>query len=106
MSICRIKKGDEVVSIAGVDAGKTGRVLRVDREKGRAYVEGLNVRTCTIKRSEKNPQGGMVEREAAIALSNLMPYDPTVKKGVRVSMMNADDGKRVRKSKASSHVFD
>ncbi len=105
MSICRIKKGDEVVSIAGVDAGKTGRVLRVDREKGRAYVEGLNVRTSTIKRSEKNPQGGMVEREAAIALSNLMPYDPTVKKGVRVSSVT-DDGKRVRKSKASSHVFD
>lgn len=106
MSICRIKKGDEVVSITGVDAGKTGRVLRVDRERGRAYVEGLNVRTSTIKRSDKNPQGGMVEREAPIALSNLMPYDPTVKKGVRVSAVKADDGKRVRKSKASSHVFD
>ena len=105
MSICRIKKGDEVVTIAGVDAGKTGRVLRVDREKGRAYVEGLNVRNCTIKRSEKNPQGGMVEREASIALSNLMPYDPTAKKGVRVSSVT-DEGRRVRRSKASSHVFD
>lgn len=105
MSISRIKKGDEVVRISGVDAGKTGRVLRVDRERNRAFVEGMNVRHCTIKRSDKNPQGGMVDREAGIALSNLMPYDPTVKKGVRVSNV-AEGGKSVRKSKAGSHMFD
>ncbi len=106
MSICRIKKNDEVVAITGADAGKTGRVLRVDREKGRAFVEGLNVRRrCTIKRSAKSPQGGLVDREAAIALSNLMPFDPVAKKGVRVSRV-VDGEKRVRKSKAGSHVFD
>ncbi len=105
MSIFRIKKGDEVVAIAGVDAGKTGRVLRVDRESGRAIVEGLNVKRCTIKRSSQNPQGGMLDREAGIALSNLMPFDPEAKKGVRVSRV-VDGDKRVRKSKASSHVFD
>ncbi len=105
MSISRIKKDDEVVAIAGASSGKTGRVLRVDNERGRAFVEGLNVRRCTIKRSAKNPQGGLVDREAGIALSNLMPYDPVVKKGVRVSRV-ADGEKRVRKSKAGSHVFD
>ncbi len=105
MSISRIKKGDEVVAIAGTDLGKTGRVLRVDRERGRAFVEGLNVRRCTIKRSAKNPQGGLVDREAGVALSNLMPYDPEARKGVRVSRVS-DDGKRVRKSKAGSHIFD
>lgn len=105
MSIFRVKKGDEVVAISGAESGKTGRVLRVDRNKGRAFVEGLNVRRCTIKRSSKNPQGGLIEREAGIALSNLLPYDPTVKKGVRVSAI-IDGEKRVRKSKASSHVFD
>ena len=105
MSICRIKKGDEVVAIAGVDAGKTGRVLRVERERGRAVVEGLNVKHCTIKRSSKNTQGGMIDREAGIALSNLMPFDPSAKKGVRVGRV-VDGDRRVRKSKASSHVFD
>ncbi len=105
MSIGRIKKGDEVVVTTGVDAGKTGTVLRVDLVKGRAYVEGLNIRRCTIKRSSEHPQGGMIEKEAGISLSNLMPYDPAVKKGVRVSRVVAGD-RRVRKSKAGSHVFD
>lgn len=105
MSIGRIKKGDEVVVTTGVDAGKTGTVLRVDRAKGRAYVEGLNIRRCTIKRSSEHPQGGMIEREGGIALSNLMPYDPAAKKGVRVSRVVEGD-RRVRKSRAGSHVFD
>lgn len=105
MSISRIKKDDEVVAITGASAGKTGKVLRVDRERGRAFVEGLNVRRCTIKKSTKNPQGGLVDREAGIALSNLMPYDPVAKKGVRVSRVASGD-KQVRKSKAGSHTFD
>ncbi len=95
-----------MVAIKGTDAGKTGRVLRVDLERGRATVEGLNVRRCTIKRSAKAPQGGLVDREAGIALSNLMLYDPEARKGVRVSRVPAGEGKRVRKSKAGSHVFD
>ena len=105
MSIGRIKKGDEVVVTTGVDAGKTGKVLRVDRVKGRAFVEGLNIRRCTIKRSSEQPQGGMIDKEAGIAVSNLMPYDPSAKKGVRVSRVVEGD-RRVRKSRAGSHVFD
>lgn len=105
MSINRIKKGDEVVAISGVNAGKTGKVLFVDSEQGRAIVEGINVKKKTVRRSQDNPQGGIMDREAPIALSNLMPYDPEAKKGVRIS--RAKDGdKPVRKSKASSHVFD
>jgi len=105
VSIGRIKKGDEVVITTGVDACKTGKVLRVDRVKGRAYVEGLNIRKCTIKRSSEHPQGGMIDKEAGIALSNLMPYDPSAKKGVRVARVTEGD-RRVRKSRAGSHVFD
>ncbi len=89
----------------GVDAGKTGKVLAVDREKGRARVEGLNLKRRTIKRSSDQPQGGIIEVEGGIALSNLMPYDPEVKRGVRVARTAADN-RRVRQSKASSHVFD
>jgi len=105
VSINRIKKGDEVVAIAGVNAGKTGKVLFVDGEQGRAIVEGINVKKKTVRRSQDNPQGGIIDREAPIALSNLMPYDPEAKKGVRIG--RAKDGdKSLRKSKASSHVFD
>ncbi|MBT3194675.1 MAG: 50S ribosomal protein L24 [Verrucomicrobia bacterium] len=100
-----MKKGDDVVAISGVSAGRTGKVLFVDSEKGRAIVEGINLKKKTVRRSQDNPQGGIIDQEAPIALSNLMPYDPQAKKGVRVS--RAKDGdKPIRKSKASSHVFD
>ena len=105
MSISRIKKGDEVIAIAGVSAGKTGRVLVVDPDKGRAIVEGLNLVKKTVKRSQDNPQGGIVEKEAAIAISNLMPYDPDAKKGVRISRVK-DGDRMVRKSKASGKILD
>lgn len=104
MSISRIKKDDEVIVIAGVDSGKKGKVLFVNDEQGRAIVEGINLKKKTVKRSQDNPQGGIIEREAAISLSNLMPYDPESKKGVRISRTKQGD-KYVRKSKASSHVF-
>jgi large subunit ribosomal protein L24 len=105
VSVSRIKKGDEVVAISGVDAGKRGKVLVVNNDQSRAIVEGLNIKKKTVKRSNDNPQGGIMEVEAPIALSNLMPYDPEAKKGVRVSRVK-DGDKTVRKSKASSHVFD
>ncbi len=105
MSISRIRKGDEVIAISGVGAGKTGRVLAVDPVKGRAIVEGLNLVKKSVRRSPDNAQGGFVPKEAPIALSNLMPYDPTLKKGVRVSRVRTD-GHSVRKSKSSNHVFD
>jgi large subunit ribosomal protein L24 len=104
VSISRIKKGDEVVVTSGVDTGKKGKVLLVNKEQGRAIVEGINLKKKTVKRSQDNPQGGIMEKEAAIAVSNLMPFDPDAKKGVRI--VRAKDGdKSVRKSKASSHVF-
>jgi large subunit ribosomal protein L24 len=105
VAIARIKKGDEVIAIAGVNSGKRGKVLSVDPVKQRAVVEGLNIVKKAVRASEANPQGGIIEVEAGIALSNLMPYDPEAKKGVRVS--RSRDGERpVRKSKKTTHVFD
>ncbi len=104
MSTRRIKKGDEVIAISGVDVGKTGRVLLVDNDSGKAIVEGINLKKKTMRRSQDNPQGGIVDREAPIALSNLMPYDPEVKKGVRIQRVKDGEGK-LRQSKASSHQF-
>lgn len=104
MSISRIKKGDEVVVIAGEDAGRTGRVLSIDGRRQRAVVEGVNVRKKTVRRSDANPQGGFIDINAPMAISNLMPYDPSVKKGVRIRRVREADGV-VRQSKASSHRF-
>jgi large subunit ribosomal protein L24 len=105
VSVSRIKKGDEVIAISGVDAGKKGKVLFVNNEQGRAIVEGINLKKKTVKRSQDNPQGGIIDVEGAIALSNLMPYDPEAKRGVRVQRIK-EGGKSVRKSVATGHIFD
>ncbi len=105
MSKRRIKKGDTVIVIAGEDAGKTGKVLLVVPEKNRLLVEGLNLVKKALRKSESSPQGGIVEQEAPIHISNVMLYDPEAKRGVRVSR-EREGGRSVRKSKASSHVFD
>jgi len=105
VSISRIKKGDEVVAICGASVGKTGKVLFVDTATDRAIVEGLNLVKKTVRRSEENAQGGIIEKEAAIALSNLMPFDPESKKGVRISRAK-EGGRAVRRSRKSPHVFD
>jgi large subunit ribosomal protein L24 len=105
MSISRIKTNDTVIVIAGEAAGKTGRVLRIDRVRGRAIVEGMNLVKKTFRRSQQHPDGAILEREAPIALSNLMPYDPKLKKGVRVARVR-EGGRSVREAKGSGHRFD
>ena len=105
MSIARIKKNDTVIAIAGDNAGKTGKVLRVLPKKNMAVVQGLNVVKKAVRRSETAPNGGFVEREAPIHLSNLMPYDPEAKKGVRISRVREGD-KLIRKSKATGKALD
>lgn len=67
-----IKKGDTVMIIAGEFKGKSGKVISVDREKNRAKVEGQNIIKKHSKPSAKNPQGGIIEEEAGIHISNLM----------------------------------
>ena len=68
---CHIKKGDTVVVIAGDDKGKSGKVLQIIPQTGRALVEGVNFVKKHMSKSDANPQGGVVEMEAAIAISNL-----------------------------------
>jgi len=80
-----IKKGDVVVAIAGDDAagGKTGKVLRVMPEKGRAIVEGLNFVKKHMRKSQDNPEGGIIEKEGSIAISNLKVVEPAKTKSSR-----------------------
>lgn len=105
MSIARIKKNDLVVAITGEYAGQTGRVLAVDAAGDKAVVEGLNMVKRAVRRSQAKPDGGFNEFEAPIRLSNLMPYDPDRKRGVRIARVR--EGERfVRKAKGSGRMMD
>ena len=68
---CHIKKGDTVTVIAGDDKGKSGKVLQIVPQSGRALVEGVNFVKKHMRESDEHPQGGVVEMEAGIAISNL-----------------------------------
>jgi len=79
-----IKAGDTVIITSGADKGKTGRVLRVLIDKDRVVVEGMNRVWKHVRPSQRNPQGGRIQKDAPIHLSNVMPLDPTTGKGTRV----------------------
>jgi len=107
----RIKSGDEVIVIGGKDRGKKGKVLRVDPGKNRLYVEGLNM----IKRHQRPQQvagaqrpeqvGGVIEKEGAIHLSNVMLVDPKDGKPTRVGI-EIKDGQRFRVARRSGTRLD
>jgi large subunit ribosomal protein L24 len=79
-----IKSGDQVIVITGADKGKVGKVLRVLTSKDRVVVEGINRVWKHVRPSQRNPQGGRIQKDAPIHLSNVMPLDPTTGKGTRV----------------------
>ena len=102
----RIRKGDTVVVMAGKDRGRQGTVLRM-LSGNRVVVEGLNL----VKRHTKpNPQaglqGGIVEREAPLDLSNVQIYNPTTQRPDRVGFRNLEDGRKVRFFKSNDEVID
>jgi len=89
----KIKTGDTVKVIAGNHKGDQGKVLRIDREKNRAIVEGVNEVSKHTKPSAKNPQGGIVKKEDYIHISNLSLIDPKTKETTRVGY-EVRDGKK------------
>jgi large subunit ribosomal protein L24 len=94
----RIRRGDEVIVISGKDNGKSGKVLRVDPGKQRVYVEGLNIiKRHTKPRAGTMEQGGVIEKEGPIHLSNVALRDPKDKKPTRVKTIE-EHGKRLRAS--------
>lgn len=93
----RVKKGDTVVVIAGKDKGKKGSVVKVFPKTNKVLVEGANVITKHQKPTAINPQGGIINKEAPIHISNVMPLDPETGKGTRVRI-EEKDGKKVRVS--------
>jgi large subunit ribosomal protein L24 len=100
----KIKTGDNVRVIAGDHKNSEGKVQSVDREKNKAIVEGVNLVSKHEKPSTKNPQGGIVKKEAAIHISNLSLIDPKSGEATRVGF-ELRDGKKVRYSKKSNEVI-
>jgi large subunit ribosomal protein L24 len=99
----KIKKGDKVVVLTGKDKGKTGEVLKILVDEGRALVQGINL----VKRHTKPSaagQGGIVSKEASIHLSNIALADPKSGKATRVGFSVLKDGKKVRVAKRSGEV--
>ena len=100
----KIKSGDIVRVIAGDHKGSEGKIVRVLREKNKAIVEGVNMVSKHTKPSAKNPQGGIVKKEAPIHVSNLSLIDPKTKETTRVGIRVEGD-KKVRFSKKSNQVL-
>lgn len=96
-----IKKGDLVYVNAGDNKGQQGKVLMVDVEKQRAIVEGVNICKKATKPNAQNPQGGIVEKEAGIHISNLQVIDPKSGKPTRIGRKENAKGKLVRYAKKS-----
>lgn len=88
-----IKTGDMVMVIAGADKGKTGRVLRILGDKDRVVVEGIARVWKHVRPSQRNPQGGRIQKDAPIHISNVMPLDPSTGKGTRVKFAVIDGAK-------------
>ena len=100
----KIKSGDTVRVIAGDHKGTEGKVLRVDREKNKAIVEGANLVSKHTKPSAKSPQGGIVKKEAPIHISNLSLIDPKTKESTKTGTKIEGD-KKVRFAKKPNQVL-
>jgi large subunit ribosomal protein L24 len=101
----RIVKNDTVKILSGKYSGKTGKVLKVFPDQDRLIVEGVNIIKKHTKPSQKNQQGGIVEKESSIHVSNVMVIDPKTNEPTRVGFKFLEDGTKVRISKKSGEML-
>ncbi|MDR3505209.1 MAG: 50S ribosomal protein L24 [Acidocella sp.] len=102
----RIKKGDKVLVISGTAKGSRGEVLRVIPSENRAVVQGIAVAKHHTKATRMGEQGGIIEREAAVDLSNLALIDPATDKPTKVGFRVLDDGRKVRVARKSGTAIE
>jgi large subunit ribosomal protein L24 len=103
----RIRKDDEVVVIAGKDKGRRGKVMRVVENGERVIVAGVNmIKRHTKPNPARNVAGGIIQREAAIHVSNVMLFNPVTRKADRVGFRVLEDGRKVRYFKSNNEVVD
>ena len=100
-----VKKGDNVLVIAGKDAGKTGEILEVNRDAGKVKVAGVNIQAHHNKPRSKDDKGGIIKTEGAIDVSNVQVICPVCKKAVRIAHRE-EDGKSVRFCKKCGATLD
>ncbi|HEY5758990.1 MAG TPA: 50S ribosomal protein L24 [Steroidobacter sp.] len=101
----KIRKGDEIVVTTGRDKGRRGTVTQI--LEGRVVVEGINmVKRHTKPNPQRNVQGGIIEKETSIDLSNIALWNPVTKKGDRVGIRTLADGKKVRFFKSNKETVD
>ena len=99
-----VKKDDLVMVVAGKDKGKSGKVLRVLPEKGRVLVENLNVVKRHTRPSQTNNEGGIIEKESPIAISNVQLLCPGCNQAARTGIKMLDDGSKVRFCKKCNEI--
>ena len=102
-----IRRNDIVTPVSGSQAsgGRTGKVLQVIRSKDRVVVEGVNLVKKHMRKSQDNPKGGIVEKEASLPVSSVMLFCPQCKKGVRIRRV-VEGGKKIRACRKCRHPFD
>ena len=100
-----IRKNDTVLVITGKNKGRRGRVLQVQRKAGRILVEGVNIVKRHTKPTQRNQQGGIVEREAPIAISNVQPWCEAMQAPSAIVMKKLEDGTRVRVYKINGETL-
>jgi large subunit ribosomal protein L24 len=106
MAMAHVRRGDTVIVVAGKERGKRGRVLRVIPEKNRVVVERVNMIKKHQRPTQKLRQGGIIEREGPIHLSNVMLVDPAGDRATRIGMRALSDGKKVRVARRSGEIID
>ena len=94
----KLKKGDEVIVLAGKDKGKTGKIIKVESLNYKAVVSGIN-KVKKHNKPDKDQAGGIVEKEMPIHISNLAYYDSAMKKGVKIGFKFSDKNKKIRFNK-------
>jgi large subunit ribosomal protein L24 len=102
----RLKKDDKVKVVTGKDKGKIGKVIKIDRDHGRVLVENINIIKRHSRPSAQNRQGGTIEREAFVHISNVMLMCSKCMEPVRVGAKVLEDGKKVRVCKRCSEILD
>lgn len=101
-----VKKGDNVKIISGKDKGKEGKILEAYPNKSRVLVEGVNMVKKHAKPSQINPQGGILNQEAPVHVSNVMVIDPSTNEPTRIGFKTDENGKKVRIAKKSGEALD
>lgn len=103
----KIRKGDEVVVIRGKDKGRRGKVLNIMLKEQRVVVEGANLIKKHVRPNPNiNQEGGVVQREASVHVSNVMIYNPLIQRHDKIGFRTLEDGKKVRYFKSNNEIID